>query len=229
MGERDEHRSVGDLRLGASRLGYDPTIPECPSEITASGHFVEEQEMNWEAFTGLATAFTGLVILVTVFVGLRQVRHLQQATQLEGMLKLLDDLHAPALLASIEFVRFKLPEQLKDESYRGELASMHAQQEHPVFVVLRWLEKLGTLARYGLIDPKPLYAMNSPDYQHIWAILRPIVRARPAYTAMLPFDNAEYLCTNAWRWLRETFGSETYDRLAQRYGWDESTMTVESR
>ena len=51
--------------------------------------------MNWEAFIGLATAFTGVVILITVFVGVRQLRHLQQSTQLEGMMRLIDDVQAP--------------------------------------------------------------------------------------------------------------------------------------
>ena len=178
--------------------------------------------MNWVAFTGLATAFTGIVILITVFVGLRQVRHLQQATQLEGMLQLLDDLYTPKLLESIEFVRFKLPEHLKDESYVRDLESIHAQQDHPVYVVLRWLEKLGTLAKYGLINPEPLYALNSPDYQHLWAILRKVVRTQASPTTLVAWDNAEYLCTDAWRWLRQQHGHETYETLAQRYGWEES-------
>jgi len=46
--------------------------------------------MNWIAFTGLATAFTGIAILITVFIGIRQLRHLQTATQLDGTLRLLD-------------------------------------------------------------------------------------------------------------------------------------------
>jgi len=175
--------------------------------------------MNWIAFTGLATAFTGIAILVTVFIGIRQLRHLQTATQLDGTLRLLEDLYAPKLLESIEFVRFKLPELLHDKAYFDALTSIHVQQDHPVYIVLRWLEKLGTLSRYGLINPEPLYALNSPDYQHMWAVLRRVVRSRPSTGSIVAFDNAEYLCTNAWRWLRQTYGRETYENLAQKYGW----------
>ena len=181
--------------------------------------------MNWTAFTGLATAFTGVVILITVFTGIRQLRHLQQATQLDGMLKLIDDLYSPKLLESIEYVRYKLPEQLKDESFLEQLISMHVQQDHPAYIVLRWLEKIGTLARYGLVDPEPLFALNSPDYHHMWAVLRPILgERRSASGAIIPFDNAEYLCLSAWRWLRQTHGRATYERLAQKYGWDPSAV-----
>lgn len=177
--------------------------------------------MDWIAFTGVATAFTGIVILVTVFTGFRQLRHLQHATQLDGMLKLIEDLYSPKLLQSIEYVRFKLPEQLEDEAVLAQLTSMHAQQDHPAYVVLRWLEKIGTLARYGLIDPEPLFALNSPDYQHMWAVLRRIlINRRPSSGGIVPFDNAEYLCLSAWRWLRQTYGRATYEQLAEKYGWD---------
>ena len=178
--------------------------------------------MDWTALTAMATAFTGIVILVTVFTGLRQLRHLQQATQLDGMLKLFQELDSPTLLESIEYVRFKLPHQVKDPAYFAELTSMRVQQNHPAYVVLRWLEKLGTLVRYGLIDPKPLFALNSPDYQHSWAVLRSIVRRRAVELgAPVPFDNAEYLCVSAWRWWREKYGQAAYERLAERYGWKE--------
>jgi hypothetical protein len=144
--------------------------------------------MDWTAFTGLATAFTGIVILVTVFTGFRQLRHLQQATQLDGMLKLIEDLYSPKLLESIEYVRFKLPQQLEDEAVVAQLSSMHVQQDHPAYVVLRWLEKIGTLARYGLVDPEPLFALNSPDYQHMWAVLRRILGERRASSGVIvPF------------------------------------------
>lgn len=179
--------------------------------------------MNWEAITALATAFTGVVILVTVLVGVRQLRQLQRATQLEGMMKLLEDLERPHILQAIEFVRHELPKQLEDESYRRSLEQARVQQhDHPVFIVLRWLEKIGTLAKYGLIDPEPLYALNSPDYQHLWTVLRKVVQMHR--TGALPaFDNAEYLCTNAWRWLRAAHGREAYEYLAARYGWEEPT------
>jgi len=69
--------------------------------------------MNWEAFTGIATAFTGLIILATVFVGARQLQHLQRATQLQGIMRLIDGMESPAVLKAIEYVRFTLPEELK--------------------------------------------------------------------------------------------------------------------
>lgn len=178
--------------------------------------------MDWTAFTGLATAFTGVVILVTVFIGIRQLRHLQQSTQLEGMLKLIDDLDSPKLLEAIEYVRFKLPQQLEDPAYRQALKQLHVQQDHHVYVVLRWLEKTGTLARYGLINPEPLFALNSPDYQHMWAVLGKLIEdRRTGMSGPMPFDNAEYLCLRAWRWWRQQYGQAAYERLAEKYGWSQ--------
>jgi hypothetical protein len=177
--------------------------------------------MNWEAFTGIATAFTGLIILATVFVGARQLQHLQRATQLQGIMRLIDGMESPAVLKAIEYVRFTLPEELKNPDYAKDLEKKHVMEDHPLWIALRWLERLGTLARYGLIDPEPLYALNSPDYQHMWAVLRPVVQARRRDSTLVPFDNAEYLCKKSWDWVRQEFGRETYDALSKKYSWEE--------
>jgi hypothetical protein len=76
----------------------------------------------------------------------------------------------------------------------------------PEYTVLRWLEKLGTLAKNGLIDPVTLYDLNMPDYLYLWIYLSPIVERMRSRSHFKNFNNAEYLYCDAERWARKDWG-----------------------
>jgi hypothetical protein len=80
--------------------------------------------MSWEALTAIATAFTGIVIAATVVVGARQLSltrdtldELRRATQLEGTMRVLDDLMGPEFRAAMLFVTNELPQKCKTNRF----------------------------------------------------------------------------------------------------------------
>jgi hypothetical protein len=176
--------------------------------------------MSWEAIVAVATAVSCLVIGVSAVIGISQLIHLRKATQLEGMMRLFDELETPKVLAAIGYVRRETSRRACDEAYLDDdLLKKPVQGEAEEFTVLRWLERIGTLAKYGLIDPEPLYALNMPDYIFLWVFLSPIVyRMRTRYSeGFMAFDNAEYLCMEGEAWARRRLGSAAVDNLIARY------------
>jgi hypothetical protein len=187
--------------------------------------------VNWEALTAVATAASALVILATAIVGVWQLQHLRRATQLDGMLRLVDELTSPKVLGAIAYVRNEAPRRMQDPGYIDALLARPVQEETPEFTILRWLEKLGVLAKNGLIDPTTLFEMNQPDYLHLWVVLKPVLDPIRARSAISPFNNAEYLCARSEQWARRAWGSATVDELLARYraGLPSDLRAAESR
>ena len=84
---------------------------------------------DWGAVTALSTAASAVIIAVTVIVGFRQVRltgvqldNLRRATQLEGLMKVFDDLHNPTYLRARQFVATELSKKLAEPGFREEVA-----------------------------------------------------------------------------------------------------------
>jgi hypothetical protein len=81
--------------------------------------------LNWEALSAIGTVFTGLIILLTVILGARQLKaatahvdHLRRATQLEGAMQIFAQMRSPEFLDSYRFVLQELPDRLNDEEFR---------------------------------------------------------------------------------------------------------------
>jgi hypothetical protein len=95
----------------------------------------------------------------------------------------------------------------------------------PEYVVLRWLEKIGTLAKNGLIDPATLYDLNMPDYLHLWIVLDALVQAMRS-GGFNAFNNAEWLYRDSERWARRAWGSEAVDEMVERYRAEQSAPPI---
>ena len=83
----------------------------------------------WEAMTAVGTASTALIILVTVFVGARQLKianaqldHLRRTALLDATMTLFSRQRDPAYVAAEEFVYSAMPDRWKDEAFRKEAA-----------------------------------------------------------------------------------------------------------
>jgi hypothetical protein len=85
--------------------------------------------MTWEAMTALATLGTGVAIVATVLLGIRQLQltrsqleHLRRATQLQGAIKIFDDLNTEGFWGSFHFIATELAKRMTDPQFREEVA-----------------------------------------------------------------------------------------------------------
>jgi hypothetical protein len=174
--------------------------------------------MSWEALTAISTAFTGVVILLTVIYASRQVRvateqaratvaqleHLRKSNQLEGLHQIFDQLLAHEFTEAYSFVLTELPHRLKDEKYHTEAITRGASRlaHHKEFVVFRTLESVGTWVKFGMIEGTPLYDFAGPTIVESWQCLERLVgEQRAAWKSDDFWENFEYLARNAERYL----------------------------
>jgi hypothetical protein len=171
--------------------------------------------MNWEALTALSTAFTGLIILLTVIFAARQVRalneqsralsaqleHLRRATQLDGTLAVFDELFSPDLQQAYRFVMTEFQDRMQDESFRTEaLARAPDAQTHLEVYILRHLERIGTLVKNDLLDADPLLDFAGFFFQELWERLGPLaLEQRQRYGNERLWENFEFIADLANR------------------------------
>jgi len=164
--------------------------------------------VTWEAFTALSTFFTGLVILATVLLGARQLVQLRKATQLEGIMKIADQLLDPDYQSALRFVRYELSERVKDPDFQrdweaGSVLRMDPHK-HPEIHVLFKHELIGTYVKEGLLDGSTVYELCGTRLVHAWDNLKPlVVRARETTGEWSSWDNTEFVSEAARRWGEE--------------------------
>lgn len=161
--------------------------------------------MNWEAVTALSTLFTGIVFLVTVFVGARQLVQLRKATQLEGTMKIAEQLLDPKYQRGLAFIYHELPSRMHDEAFRRDWAAGSVlafdPAKHPEVHVLMLHELIGTYVKEGLVDGGTIYEICGGRLIKSWEGLKPlIVPLREKLSDPTAWENNEYLAESARRW-----------------------------
>jgi hypothetical protein len=171
--------------------------------------------MTWEAVTALSTAFTGLVILLTVIFAARQVRalneqskamsaqidHLRRATQLDGTLAIFDEVMAPDIIDAYHFVMNDLEERMKDDGFKAEAFKRAPDLKvHKELPIMRHFERIGTLVKNGLVDSDAMLDFMGFFVLENWQRLKPIALGqRQRYGNERLWENFEYLARLAER------------------------------
>ena len=169
--------------------------------------------MNWEALTAISTAFTGVVILLTVVFAARQVKvlneqskamsaqleHLRRATQLAGTLAIFDEIMTPEIADATRFVQNEFVERMKDERFHAEaLERAPDWTVHKEVYIFRHFERIGTLIKNGLVDSDVLLDFMGLFIRDHWSRLGPLaleqrkMRGEPSL-----WENFEYLAALA--------------------------------
>ncbi|HET6275353.1 MAG TPA: hypothetical protein VFE16_05360 [Candidatus Cybelea sp.] len=165
--------------------------------------------MAWEAITALATLGTGLAIVATVLLGIRQLRltrsqleHLRRATQLQGAMKIFDDLNTAEFWDSLHFIATDLPKRMTEQQFRDEvlLIGMADTNVHRELPLMRTFERIGTYVKHGLIDGPIIYDFAMPPIERAWELLSEIVRMHRAAHGEAFWENFEMLYREGKRW-----------------------------
>jgi hypothetical protein len=169
--------------------------------------------VNWEALTAISTAFTGLVILLTVLFAARQVRalneqskamgaqieHLRRATQLTGTLAIFDEIMTEAIADAARFIVTEFDEKMKDERFHAEaLERTPDLTVHKEVHILRHFERIGTLVKNGLVDADVLLDFMGIFIRENWRHLRSLaLEQRQLLGQPALWENFEYLASLA--------------------------------
>lgn len=165
--------------------------------------------MGWEAVTALATLGTGFAIIATVMLGIRQLQltrsqleHLRRATQLQGAMKIFDDLNTAEFWDSLHFIATELANRMNDPRFRDEVAliGLADVQVHRELPVMRAFERIGTYVKHGLIDGPLIYDFAMPPIERSWELLADVVRIHRTAHGKAFWENFEMLYVEGKRW-----------------------------
>lgn len=171
----------------------------------------------WEAVTAVATLGTGIAIVLTVLLGIRQLRltgahlaHLRRATQLEGAMKIFDDFNAPDFRESLRFVTNELPDRMRDPGFRAEVALIGFADDnvHKELHIMRTFERIGIYVKHGLIDGAIIYDLALPPITTSWGALAEVVAIHRQAFGQGFWENYELLYREGMRWRDESRGPD---------------------
>jgi len=179
--------------------------------------------VDWNAVTAVATAASAATIAVTVVVAARQLRltrvqldHLRRSTQLDGTMKVFDDLHSPTYLRARRFVATDLPKKLEDPRYREEIAlgliwTKNPEEIHEELFVLRTFEAIGSTVRHGLLDKEAVLDVVAPSVIVAWEHLNDVIDLQRQRIHPRMWENFEHLDRLSRDWFAERGGRERVD------------------
>jgi hypothetical protein len=172
----------------------------------------------WEALTAVGTLLTACIILITVVLGVRQLRnaneelqHLRRTALLEATMAIYSRERDLAYVAAEEFVFAEMPARWQDEAFRRE-ATLGFRSHDPdvgkCLAVLKSYEEIGTYAKNGLLDETVLIDIMSPGILRLWENLWPMVAsARERFP--LSWENFGYLYESTKKWVGEHYPNPT--------------------
>lgn len=179
--------------------------------------------IDWSAVSAIGTAFTGLVIAVTVIVGYHQLKltrvqleQLRRATQVDGAMKIFDDLQSPRYVDARRFVAMELPKCLEDPVFRREVElgiiwTRNPETIHQEQVVLRTFETIGSNTRHGLLDREVVVNIAAIAILVAWEHLHEVVEIQRRTIHPRMWEDFERIHDDAVAWFVERAGKEQYD------------------
>lgn len=168
--------------------------------------------MNWEALSAIATAFTGLVIMFTVIIGVRQARaaldqigEAHRATQLDGMMRIFEQFDDPRFLSGRQYIKNELATRMAQPDFEDYLRDT-AANEFPWSKTLGTLERIGVFIRLGRLEGEPFYYNWGNMIVGTWHELKSLVELqRKARDNPYLWKDTEWLADDAARFARKFF------------------------
>ena len=166
--------------------------------------------MSWEALSAIATAFTGIVIMLTVIVGVRQARaaldqigEAHRATQLDGMMRIFEKFDDPEFIRARLFITRELRARMQEPDFE-EYLSTTPYADFPWHRAISTLERIGVFVRMGLLEGEPFYYNWGNMIVSTWHNLAPLVELNRK-TSDNPYlwKDSEWLAADAARFVRE--------------------------
>ncbi|GAC1659656.1 MAG: hypothetical protein NVS9B12_13320 [Vulcanimicrobiaceae bacterium] len=188
----------------------------------------------WEAITATGSILSAVVIALTVVFASKQVKlgadqakstnaqldHLRKSTQLQGAMKIFEEMDQPEFREAVRFVVHDLEDRMKDAQFRREASFPEACDDsvHKEMIVLRTFERVGAYVRQGLLDGGLLYTVVPTVILSTWEHLADVVAVQRAAISKLKAENFEYLYRGADKWAKahEYEFSETISHASVR-------------
>jgi hypothetical protein len=155
--------------------------------------------MTAETLSAIASIGTFIVIAVTAFVALVQLRHIRAGNQLTGLTHHIERWESDALQSAADFIETNLPTKMKDPEFLDSLwVRTPDRRIHEELRVADWCEQMGSYIKYGMISEAQYLDLGAFFVASMWDQLRDVIVIRRAATGTNSmFENFEFLAARA--------------------------------
>jgi hypothetical protein len=183
--------------------------------------------MTPEVIGAAASVGTFVVIAVTAFAALVQLRHIRAANQLTGLLPYIARWESDAVQSATHFVESELPAKLKEDDFRESLWFRNPdRRKHPELRVADWCEQMGSIIKYDMVSEEQYLDLAAGYVVSMWDQLREVVAIRRAATNLgAEYENFEFLAVRA-KAFAAAHPSGNYPRGVERLLQDEEWRTL---
>jgi hypothetical protein len=161
--------------------------------------------MTAEWVTALATLGTFVVIGASAVAAVRQLRHMQAANQLQGILALEEHFRDPDLQAALTYVQSTLPSKLQDPHYRDELERRGYIDSslHPELLLCNWFNKMGLLVKHRIVSEAAFMDLFARLIVYYWDALAPAIALMRRSRGQGEYHDFEFLALRGRDWLAQ--------------------------
>ena len=157
------------------------------------------------------------MIALSALVAMVQLRHVRTGNQLQSLLSVERDFHAPELQDALRYCQNELPARMEEPAYRAELAGIGFVdvRRHPEMIACNWFNQVGTLVKYELVADDAFLDLFGRLVDHYWNLLEPVIAVLRRLRGPTQYESFEYLAMRSRRW-RRRHAQGLYSRSAGR-------------
>lgn len=178
--------------------------------------------MSLELVSALAAVGTFVVIAVTAFAALIQLRHMRSSNQLAGLLHTVVVFEDPEFQRKLAWLRNEFPVKLKDPKFLDDLRQPGSisRVEHPELAIADLWEQTGVYIKYGLVSEEAFMDLAGTMVLGMWNTIAEVVKIRREVAGEAYYENFEYLASRVIEWQKKHPISYPRDtpRLLERAG-----------
>lgn len=158
--------------------------------------------MSLELLNTLASIGTFVVISVTAFAALIQLRHMRSSNQLAGLLHTVVVFEDPEFQRKLAYLRDEFPERMKDPKFLDELRQPGSisRARHPELAIADLWEQTGVYIKYGLVSEEAFMDLAGSMVLGLWNAMAEIIAIRRKVAGEAYYENFEYLASRAVEW-----------------------------
>lgn len=157
--------------------------------------------MQLELLNTIFSALTFLVIATTAIAAVVQLRHLRASNEISTLVTLLEDWKRADFQAWTHFVRFDLPDKLKDPAFMKGLEDQRPDRTaHPELHLCDYYEQLGAYFKHGLLDQQTFLDVGATTIPTLYRYVQPVIETMRVTRGPSLYENFEYLAVQGLLW-----------------------------
>lgn len=157
--------------------------------------------MSVESLAAISSIVTSIVVVVSAFAAVRQLRHLRASNEVVALQNIINRYERQEIIESTYFIRAELADKLRDPAFLEGLGSPISGEARAMMPALNYWESVGSLVLSGAISAESIMQGFSWPALVTWRSAAPAIAILRRTQDPSVCENFEHLAAFAMRWL----------------------------